>query len=124
MSNKALPKTAPTRTTQERWRLLSSRWALDRFDALAQHLGAQISCADIPAHPPPCRRLAAAARLSLPQDDKARIAAAFDSMAEGYSEWVVDRQLVPGMFQAFVTELEPELRGRAGAQVRTAVGGG
>ncbi|KAI7840420.1 hypothetical protein COHA_005851 [Chlorella ohadii] len=55
--------------------------------------------------------------LVLLQDDKARIAAAFDSMAEGYSEWVVDRQLVPGMFQAFVTELEPELRGRAGAQI-------
>ncbi|PRW39090.1 methyltransferase type 11 [Chlorella sorokiniana] len=38
-------------------------------------------------------------------------------MADGYSEWVVDRQLVPGMFQAFVDQLEPELRGRADAQI-------
>lgn len=43
-------------------------------------------------------------------------------MADGYSEWVVDHHLVPGMFRAFVDELEPQLRGRAGAQVRAAGG--
>lgn len=58
------------------------------------------------------------ARCCLPQGAKARMRAAFTDMADGYSEWVVDRHLVPGMFRAFVTELEPQLRGREGAQVR------
>ena len=96
--------------------------------ALPIRSAASSLCSPPPPPPPPptCRRRQSVAAANLspplnclwPQGAKARITAAFTDMADGYSEWVVDRHLVPGMFRAFVTELEPELRGREGAQVR------
>lgn len=49
---------------------------------------------------------------------KARVQAAYSSMADDYSAWVLDRPFAPGLFAAFVDELS-ELRGRAGVKVRT-----
>ena len=49
---------------------------------------------------------------------KAAIAANFGAMALRYSEWILDRPLTQGLFEAFVALLEPEMSGRAGATVR------
>ena len=41
----------------------------------------------------------------------------FGAIAAGYTEWVLDRPLTVGLFQAFVDELAPQLGGRPGAKV-------
>ncbi|KAI7839039.1 hypothetical protein COHA_007181 [Chlorella ohadii] len=41
----------------------------------------------------------------------------FGAIAAGYTEWVLDRPLTIGLFQAFVDELAPQLSGRPGAKI-------
>lgn len=60
-----------------------------------------------------CRLLQAARAAA-----KQQVAASFNSIAAGYSEWILDKPMTPGLFEAFEAAVVPALQGRQGAKVR------